>query len=179
MEKTLDCDTMKSNIDDPASVKKESPLKPSHLRGRSDTVRTSVNSSYEAATREDRVDSIPDSFTCVPFLADEDQGERDPAFGAVEAKTVLEENKQALAQFYGDDRKTHLETLSKVDSDFINIREQLSAAQERVFRLSITSPVNGIVKGLKADAGTVLPPGGTLMELVRPHIFSMISPQMI
>ncbi len=57
--------------------------------------------------------------------------------------------------------------LTRVESETSDLAQRLVAAEDAVKRLSVVAPVAGAVQNIKvAGTGTVVPPGGELMELV-------------
>jgi len=57
--------------------------------------------------------------------------------------------------------------IGKVTSDLAEVREAIEKAQDRVKRLTIRSPVRGVVKGLQTETiGGVVAPGSTLLEVI-------------
>ncbi len=66
--------------------------------------------------------------------------------------------------------RSHLDAsqeIGKVKSDMAEIRESIERAQDRVKRLTIRSPVRGIVKGLQTETiGGVIGPGSTVLEVI-------------
>ena len=66
--------------------------------------------------------------------------------------------------------KAHLDAsqqIGKVTSEIAEVREGIEKAQDRVARLSVVSPVRGVIKGLQTETiGGVVAPGSTLLEVI-------------
>ncbi len=59
------------------------------------------------------------------------------------------------------------EDAAKVEGELAETREAVARAEDRVRRLTVRSPVRGIVKGLQTETlGGVVAPGSTLMEII-------------
>jgi membrane fusion protein, adhesin transport system len=55
---------------------------------------------------------------------------------------------------------------SDISKSLLEVQDSLMAAQDKATRLTVNAPVKGIIKGLKLDVGSVIPPGGVLFEVV-------------
>jgi len=56
--------------------------------------------------------------------------------------------------------------LGTVSSSLIETRHKIEKLEERMSRMNVKAPINGIVKGLRVFAGNVVLPGGELVEIV-------------
>ena len=79
---------------------------------------------------------------------------------------MLEEAKTRLKNLSTTLTEESMEIKSNKYSKLLEIQDSIQASKDEVDRLIIKSPVDGIVKGLNVDIGGVIPPGGTLLEVV-------------
>jgi len=79
---------------------------------------------------------------------------------------LLEEAKTRLKNLSTTLTEESMEIKSNKYSKLLEIQDSIQASKDEVDRLIIKSPVDGIVKGLNVDIGGVIPPGGTLLEVV-------------
>ncbi len=91
----------------------------------------------------------------------------------LEAENLIATNKNALSE--AKDRYSNLEATlleeaytekSQISKKLLEANDSLAATQEKVERLTVFSPVKGIIKGLTIDVGSVIPPGGVVFEVV-------------
>ena len=84
-----------------------------------------------------------------------------------QAKQELAEVKSRLAELATDQRETTLAEAGVLGGELAQVRDIIRRLEDRVRRLDVRAPVRGIVKGLQVHTvGGVLPPGGTLLEIV-------------
>lgn len=90
-----------------------------------------------------------------------------------EIEGMMEANQSSLSE--AQDRYSNLEAQlleeayterAEINKKLIEIKDSLTAAEDKAERLTVYAPVKGIVKGLKLDVGSVIPPGGVLFEVV-------------
>lgn len=92
--------------------------------------------------------------------------ERLDALAVANARAVAEATAR-LAESESLAREEASRELSRVHLDLAEVTEAVRRAFERVGRLTVLAPADGIVKGLHARSpGQVVPPGGVLMDLV-------------
>lgn len=82
------------------------------------------------------------------------------------AQSVVTEAQDELKKLDSTLNKAALEEANKIDQDLLETHHTIERLQEANKRLTITAPVQGIVKGLTALPGTVVAPGDTIMEIV-------------
>ncbi len=84
-----------------------------------------------------------------------------------QALDTISEYEWRLQSMESNARDQALQSLGKLDSDYTESRELLVKLQKQIDRLSVRSPVAGIVKGLEIHTlGGVIAPGSRLMEIV-------------
>lgn len=81
-------------------------------------------------------------------------------------KHLLEEAKTRLINLGTTLTEEAMEIKSNKYSKLLEVQDSIQASKDKVGRLTIKSPVDGIVKGLIVDTGSVIPPGGALLEVV-------------
>lgn len=100
------------------------------------------------------------------FLAASAESERLAAMARA-AETAIAEAEARLAEAISALREEVARDLGRVTAERLEVSEALREAWERIGRLAVLSPVDGIVKGLQVRrAGAVVPPGGVLLEIV-------------
>lgn len=78
-------------------------------------------------------------------------------------KFEVEEKLEALEANYN---KIALQELTRLTSELAEVQNLLRKAQDKVDRLTVVSPVNGIVQGMEVRPGSVVQPGEVLFEVV-------------
>jgi HlyD family secretion protein/adhesin transport system membrane fusion protein len=100
------------------------------------------------------------------LLAATAEGERLAAM-AVAASRAADEAEARLTEAASSDRQEAATELGRLAAERLEVAEALREAWERVGRLLVLSPTDGIVKGLQVRRpGAVVPPGAPLAELV-------------
>jgi HlyD family secretion protein/adhesin transport system membrane fusion protein len=99
-----------------------------------------------------------------------------------EAQLAIAEAESQLAESDGDRRSRASEALSETLGELAEVRQMVAQAEDRVARLAIRAPVEGVVNGLAVDApGQVVDAGQTLLEVVptgdRVIVESRVAPQ--
>jgi len=83
------------------------------------------------------------------------------------AEAAVAESKEQIRSQKDKYRRLAGEDLGKVELDMAQTREALARATDRVKRLEITAPIDGIVKSLRYHTiGGVVRPGEAIMEIV-------------
>jgi HlyD family secretion protein/adhesin transport system membrane fusion protein len=98
-----------------------------------------------------------------------------------EARLAIAEAEAQLAESDSDRHRRASEALSETLAELAEVREMVAEAEDRVARLAIRAPVDGMVNGLTVDApGQVIEPGQTVLEVVptgdRVIVESRVSP---
>lgn len=89
------------------------------------------------------------------------QGQRDTA-----EKAVIE-LRERIGDLDNNQRQDAVGELGTVTAELAQVDEAISRAQDMVTRLEVVAPVKGYVQNLQVrNAGTVIPAGGVLMEVV-------------
>ena len=84
-----------------------------------------------------------------------------------QAQAAIEEFNARSDSLGSTNRDGKFHELHQVSSDLEQNRELINKLEARIARLSVKSPVRGIVKGLKINTiGAVIQPGNTLMSIV-------------
>lgn len=78
----------------------------------------------------------------------------------------IEESKQRLASKTSELRREALSKIGEKSAVLHELGTSIERLRDKLERLSIRSPENGLVKGMELIVGSVIPPGGTLMEVV-------------
>jgi HlyD family secretion protein/adhesin transport system membrane fusion protein len=100
------------------------------------------------------------------FLATTAEAERLAAM-AIAAARAADEAEARLIEAETATRDDAARELSRVVLERLEAQQAIREAWERVSRLAVLAPVDGIVKGLQVRrAGTVVPPGGPLLEII-------------
>lgn len=88
----------------------------------------------------------------------------------VREKNVIESRiidlQKELQLFEFNQKQLALEEINDLTANLLEIKEQIQKASFRVENLEIRSPIDGIVKGLKINPGTVISPAEILFEIV-------------
>ncbi len=63
-------------------------------------------------------------------------------------------------------KETAMKQLVEVTAELLQIKRSIEKLSDQVSRLHVRAPVDGIVKGLEVTVGSVISPGGILLELV-------------
>ena len=83
------------------------------------------------------------------------------------AREAIAEAEARIAELRSRNRLDASQEIGKVKSDIAELREAIERSQDRVKRLTVRSPVRGIVKGLQTETvGGVVAPGSTLLEVI-------------
>lgn len=86
---------------------------------------------------------------------------------AEQAEVGIDEAKNELNEILVTERDTTLEALSSVLSEQAEVQENLARLRDRVNRLDVLAPVNGIVQSLAVNApGAVVKPAATLLTII-------------
>jgi HlyD family secretion protein/adhesin transport system membrane fusion protein len=100
------------------------------------------------------------------FLAASAESERLAAM-AVAAENAEAEAEARLAEAMSALREEVARDLGRVAAERLEVAEAMREAWERIGRLAVLSPVDGVVKGLQVRrAGAVVPPGAPLLDIV-------------
>ena len=83
-----------------------------------------------------------------------------------QALQALSEAQNRLNKLNSDADETALTQIGEIHSELLTIRHNIERLQDRVKRLTVKAPVDGIVKGLSVGSGAVLQPGEPLMDIV-------------
>lgn len=96
------------------------------------------------------------------------RGERATLDGQIrQASVAIDEFNERLGSLEAIQRDEAYRELHEVEAEIAQTRELLAKAEQRVERLSVRSPVQGIVKGLSINTiGGVVQPGQTLMSVL-------------
>lgn len=79
---------------------------------------------------------------------------------------ALKETQSRRLELDSNLRETAQQELDDINSELISTRHTIARLKDRVQRLNLTAPVSGIVKGLEVTPGTVIQPGGKVLEVV-------------
>ncbi len=82
------------------------------------------------------------------------------------ASQELQETKNRLSQLTLSLDENTAEKIGAINSESMEIEKTIAKLRDKVNRMKIFSPVAGIVKSLKANAGGVISPGGLILEVV-------------
>lgn len=87
--------------------------------------------------------------------------------GANQTDKEIGETRLQILQIQQKRRDEIATELARVESEANDLAQRLLAAEDAVKRLSVAAPVDGVVQNIKvAGPGTVVPPGGEMMEVV-------------
>ena len=82
---------------------------------------------------------------------------------ALDAQRNLSQAKAELLRY----RRTNMDDLNASSGELAQVEEQMTKLKDRLERVDIVSPVDGVVQDLKfRTVGGVIPPGATLMNVV-------------
>lgn len=95
-------------------------------------------------------------------------GEQEEIRGKIETgNNAIEEAENKISQLRSQRRNEALEEAGRVSGELASVTETIRRLRDRVTRLDITAPVNGIVKGMTTNTvGGVITPGGLVTEIV-------------
>lgn len=96
------------------------------------------------------------------------QADRARAMGRLETvRSSIDEARKQLTELVSVGREDAMSRLGAVTSELAEVEENLSRARDKVSRLVVRSPTDGVIKGLAVNhAGEVIAPGQLLMEIV-------------
>lgn len=96
------------------------------------------------------------------------QADRARAMGRLETvRSAIDEAKKQLTELVSVGREDTMSRLGAVTSELAEVEENLNRARDKVSRLVVRAPTDGVVKGLAVNnAGEVIAPGQLLMEIV-------------
>lgn len=96
------------------------------------------------------------------------QADRARAMGRLETvRSAIDEAKKQLTELVSVGREDTMSRLGAVTSELAEVEENLNRARDKVSRLVVRSPTDGVIKGLAVNhAGEVIAPGQLLMEIV-------------
>ncbi|GAB3121940.1 HlyD family type I secretion periplasmic adaptor subunit [Novispirillum itersonii] len=96
------------------------------------------------------------------------QAERARAMGRLETvRSAIEEARKQLTELVSVGREDAMSRLGAVTSELAEVQENLNRARDKVSRLVVRSPMDGVIKGLAVNhSGEVIAPGQLLMEIV-------------
>lgn len=96
------------------------------------------------------------------------QAERARAMGRLETvRSAIGEAGKQLTELVSVGREDAMSRLGAVTSELAEVQENLNRARDKVSRLVVRSPMDGVVKGLAVNhSGEVIAPGQLLMEIV-------------
>jgi membrane fusion protein, adhesin transport system len=85
----------------------------------------------------------------------------------IRSREAIGEMDARIAELHARTQLDATQEIGKVKSDIAEVREAIEKAQDRVKRLTIRSPVRGVVKGLQTETiGGVIAPGSTILEVI-------------
>ena len=84
----------------------------------------------------------------------------------LQANQVLEELKNRLSVLIDTQYEEALITLTEADFDLLNIESTMNQLTDRLSRLTVEAPIEGIVNALDVMPGNVVLPGSVLFEIV-------------
>ncbi len=84
----------------------------------------------------------------------------------IEAKSAMKESSDNLAQLDNSADEAATKELDRIDEQLIETRHNLQRLVDVSSRLTIKTPITGLIKGLTALPGTVVAPGDKLMEII-------------
>jgi len=96
------------------------------------------------------------------------RGELEEIHGKIRTgNNAIEEAENKISQLRSQRRNEALEEAGRVSGDLASVTETIRRLRDRVMRLNITAPVNGIVKGMATNTvGGIITPGGLVTEIV-------------
>lgn len=81
-------------------------------------------------------------------------------------KEDLKESSYKLKELDSTTQEKSRKELGTVEDKLIQLRHKIDKAEDQLNRLTVKSPVTGIVKGIAVFPGNVVQPGGQLLEVV-------------
>lgn len=96
------------------------------------------------------------------------QADHARAVGRLETvRSAIEEARKQLTELVSVGREDAMSRLGAVTSELAEVEENLNRARDKVSRLMVRSPMDGVVKGLAVNhSGEVIAPGQLLMEII-------------
>jgi len=82
------------------------------------------------------------------------------------SKEAIIEAKTKLMQLDSDSYEQSMGELGKVNDELLEVRHRIERLDTTVKRTNVRAPIDGIVKGVQVYPGTVVAPGGVMMEVV-------------
>ena len=82
------------------------------------------------------------------------------------AKQDLAEAQSRLSEVESNLHEQASQELNNTHNELLQVRHAIAKAQDKVNRLEIKSPVAGTIKGLRVARGSVVVPGGELLDIV-------------
>ncbi len=83
-----------------------------------------------------------------------------------QANAAISETQNRLNEVGSGLKESASKDLGDVQSQLDQVRHAVEKDEDRVARLNVTAPVDGTVQGMTLKPGTVIQPGGKLMEVV-------------
>lgn len=83
-----------------------------------------------------------------------------------QAQSAAAETQNRLNELTSNANQAAAKELSDVQSELSQVKHATERAEDRVNRLEVTAHVDGIIQGLDLKPGSVIQPGGKIMELV-------------
>lgn len=83
-----------------------------------------------------------------------------------QAEAAMAETQNRLNQASSDMNEAASKELSGVQTELAQVQHAVEKLEDRVTRLNVLAPVDGTIQGLTLKPGTVIQPGGKLMEIV-------------
>ncbi|OGT26333.1 MAG: hypothetical protein A3I77_08415 [Gammaproteobacteria bacterium RIFCSPLOWO2_02_FULL_42_14] len=84
----------------------------------------------------------------------------------VEAESAYKESQDQLTKLDTTLNKEALKELNDINTQLLDVQHTIQRLRDSFKRLTVISPITGVVKGLKATSGSVLTPGEVIMEIV-------------
>ncbi len=81
-------------------------------------------------------------------------------------EAALKEERENLKIAGSEILQRALEDMNTINSQLTEVRSAIKNWKDKVQRLAILSPVNGITKGIKVNEGSSVPPNGPLLDIV-------------
>ena len=81
-------------------------------------------------------------------------------------KSAIQEAQEELSKLDAVFNKQSLEKLDEIDTQLLSARHSIQRLADQQQKLLVRATVTGIVKGLDASAGSVIAPGGNILEIV-------------
>ena len=83
-----------------------------------------------------------------------------------QATSALNEAHHKMDELNSSLKEKAAHLLGEINTELLQVRQQLEKLEDRVKRTVITAPVNGFVKGLDGNVGTVVQSGGVILTIV-------------